>query len=229
MARTELGTSTAGGAVDDAASTFFRYDEKAKQPRARAVLVDMEEGVVHATLRDTHVGRLFEPGGVQVVSDVSGSGNNWAVGWHAYGTRHGAALAEAVRREAERCDSLQAFVVVLSTGGGTGSGFGTRAMALLDDAYPRTDLFAAVVLPSEDDDVVASPYNAELALAKLVEHADCVLPMANDALGDICDRIAEKADKADRRQSLSSRRSSSSSRPKQPPLPSRQQASRPFD
>jgi len=35
------------------------------------------------------------------------------------------------------------------------------------------------VFPSEDDDVVTSPYNSVLALQQLTEFADCVLPIEN--------------------------------------------------
>lgn len=49
--------------------------------------------------------------------------------------------------------------------------------------------FAASVFPSEDDDVVTSPYNALLSLAELTKHADCVLPMENQALLDITTRL----------------------------------------
>lgn len=35
------------------------------------------------------------------------------------------------------------------------------------------------MFPSEDDDVVTSPYNALMACSKLVEHADVVLPLEN--------------------------------------------------
>lgn len=38
------------------------------------------------------------------------------------------------------------------------------------------------MFPSSDDDVVTSPYNSMLAAAKLVEYADCVLPIENEAL-----------------------------------------------
>lgn len=38
------------------------------------------------------------------------------------------------------------------------------------------------MFPSNDDDVVTSPYNSLLAAAKLVEYADCVLPIDNEAL-----------------------------------------------
>lgn len=49
--------------------------------------------------------------------------------------------------------------------------------------------FTASVFPSEDDDVVTSPYNALLSLSKLVEHADCVLPIENQALAEIVARV----------------------------------------
>jgi Tubulin/FtsZ family, GTPase domain len=38
---------------------------------------------------------------------------------------------------------------------------------------------------AQDDDVVTSPYNAVLALHKLTEHADCVLPVDNQSLLEI--------------------------------------------
>jgi tubulin epsilon len=42
-----------------------------------------------------------------------------------------------------------------------------------------------VVFPSADDDVVTSPYNSVLAIQRLNEHADCVLPVDNAALLDM--------------------------------------------
>jgi tubulin epsilon len=56
------------------------------------------------------------------------------------------------------------------------------------DQFPEVFRFTASVFPSEDDDVVTSPYNALLACSKLVEHADCVLPLENQALIDIVNR-----------------------------------------
>ena len=154
--------------------------------RARAVLVDMEEGVVNSALggpmRD-----VFDP--VQTVTSVSGSGNNWAVGNLHYGARYRDALAETVRQAAERCDCLQSFVTVHSMGGGTGSGLGTAILSLLRDEYPGVYRFVTAVFPSADDDVVTSPYNAMLALRELNEHADCVLPIENQQLAEICLRI----------------------------------------
>ena len=59
----------------------------------------------------------------------------------------------------------------------------------LQDEYPGILRFACSVFPSEDDDVVTSPYNALLALHQLLEHADCVLPVENQALQEIAARL----------------------------------------
>lgn len=121
--------------------------------------------------------------GVDVnVAGVSGSGNNWAHGHHHYGPRYREELLEKVRKPAEESDSLQSFLLLHSLGGGTGSGVGTYILNLLEDEFPGVFRFAASVFPSQDDDVITSPYNALLALAELTEHADCVLPIENAAL-----------------------------------------------
>ena len=66
----------------------------------------------------------------------------------------------------------------------------------LQDEFPGVFRFTGSVFPSEDDDVVTSPYNAMLALGQLVEHADCVLPIENQALIDIVNRTEAARDRA---------------------------------
>lgn len=39
--------------------------------------------------------------------------------------------------------------------------------------------FVTAVFPSDDDDVITSPYNSVLAMRQLADHADCVLPVEN--------------------------------------------------
>lgn len=62
---------------------------------------------------------------------------------------------------------------------------------LLADEYPDVYRFVTAVFPSVDDDVVTSPYNAMLALNQLTEHADCVMPVENNQLADICAKIQQ--------------------------------------
>lgn len=63
----------------------------------------------------------------------------------------------------------------------------------LQDDYPGVFRFSAPVFPSEEDHVVTAPYNALLAAHQLTMNADCVLPVENQALLDICNRIDRSA------------------------------------
>jgi tubulin epsilon len=92
--------------------------------QARAVLVDMEEGVVGELLRGPlgactarctlpptcadacrdAAGDVFDP--AQLISGVSGSGNNWACGAHHYGARARPLRCERARRT--RCETFAA-------------------------------------------------------------------------------------------------------------------------
>eukprot|EP00462_Mataza_sp_D1_P026532 CAMPEP_0175125944 /NCGR_PEP_ID=MMETSP0087-20121206/3581_1 /TAXON_ID=136419 /ORGANISM="Unknown Unknown, Strain D1" /LENGTH=463 /DNA_ID=CAMNT_0016407805 /DNA_START=34 /DNA_END=1422 /DNA_ORIENTATION=- len=191
---------------DEAMSSFFRNVDskentelpvgngkgKIRSLKARAVLIDMEEGVINEVLRSS-LGSLFDTN--QIIQDVmgsgSGSGNNWAHGHEVYGPKYADSILEQMRRTAEDCDSLQSFFLLHSLGGGTGSGLGTYVLELLQDSFPEVYRFTTCVFPSEDDDVVTSPYNSVLSLAKLIEHADCVLPIHNQSLIDICNKIYE--------------------------------------
>lgn len=190
---------------DSALSSFFRnvdarYTDPADIPvgsgrsqirtlKARAILVDMEEGVVNSLLTGP-LADVFDAR--QRITDVSGSGNNWAHGHHVYGPMYRESIEEQVRQAAERCDSLQAFFLLHSLGGGTGSGLGTFLLECLEDNFPEVFRFVACVSPSKDDDVVTSPYNTVLATSVLINSAHCVLPVSNDALVNICNQISTR-------------------------------------
>ncbi|RHY34678.1 hypothetical protein DYB32_000759 [Aphanomyces invadans] len=77
-------------------------------------------------------------------------------------------------------------------GGGTGSGLGTYILGLLEDHYPDAFRFTTAIFPSADDDVITSPYNSMLALRELTDHADCVLPIENEALYDMLEMRFQK-------------------------------------
>ncbi|GAX75354.1 hypothetical protein CEUSTIGMA_g2798.t1 [Chlamydomonas eustigma] len=190
------------GVFDEALSSFFRnVDARYVPPRnlpvgdgtgiiqtlkARSVIVDMECGVINEMLKGP-LGDVLDT--QQLISDVSGAGNNWAHGNHVYGPQYRDQMMEKIRCTVEACESLQSFLLLHSLGGGTGSGVGTYILELLADQYPDVFRFTASVFPSEDDDVVTSPYNALLSLSKLVEFADCVLPIENQALAEIVGRV----------------------------------------
>ena len=96
------------GLFDESLSSFFRNVDTrhadpleiplgAGQPpisalRARSVLVDTEEGVVGQLMRGP-LADLFDDR--QVLTDVSGAGNNWAHGSAVYGPQHREASSSA--------------------------------------------------------------------------------------------------------------------------------------
>ena len=78
------------GKYDDAMSSFFRNTDQdstlpvgteINQLKARAVLVDMEQGVTNQIIK-SDIGQIFD----NIINDVSGAGNNWAHGFHGYGS-----------------------------------------------------------------------------------------------------------------------------------------------
>uniref|UniRef100_A0A674GMJ3 Tubulin epsilon 1 n=1 Tax=Taeniopygia guttata TaxID=59729 RepID=A0A674GMJ3_TAEGU len=187
------------GIYDEALSSFFRnvdtrsgnngpdiYKGKICSLKARALLIDMEEGVVNEILQGP-LKDVFDS--KQLITDVSGSGNNWAVGHKIYGCQYRENIVEKLRKTAEHCDCLQCFFIIHSMGGGTGSGLGTFVLNLLEEEFPEVYRFVTSVYPSGEDDVITSPYNSVLAMKELNEHADCVLPIENESLLEIVNKI----------------------------------------
>ncbi|XP_053164094.1 tubulin epsilon chain isoform X4 [Hemicordylus capensis] len=187
------------GIYDEALSSFFRNVDtrtdgdgadickgKICSLKARALLIDMEEGVVNEILQGP-LRDVFDS--KQLITDVSGSGNNWAVGHKMYGSQYRESIVERLRRTAEHCDCLQCFFIIHSMGGGTGSGLGTFVLKVLEDEFPEVYRFVTSVYPSGEDDVITSPYNSVLAMKELNDHADCVLPIENESLFDIVSKI----------------------------------------
>lgn len=188
---------------DEAMSTFFRNvdirnksdvveipvgkgTEKIRHLRARAVLIDTEEGVVNEIMKGP-LSEVFDHR--QYVTDVSGAGNNWAVGHMHYGEKYADSIRELVRKNAEPCDSLESFFIMHSMGGGTGSGLGTAVLKLLADDYKEVHRFVVACYPSADDDVITSPYNCVLAMKQLTDYADCVIPIDNQSLINIVNKV----------------------------------------
>ncbi|XP_062857104.1 tubulin epsilon chain isoform X3 [Trichomycterus rosablanca] len=187
------------GIYDEALSSFFRNVDprsgndvggppgsRISALKARAVLIDMEEGVLSQVLCGP-LQQLFSS--TQLISNSYGSGNNWAVGHHTYGSVYRDQIVDQIRRAAEQCDCLQCFFLIHSMGGGTGSGLGTSVLKLLEDEFPEVCRIVTAVYPSAEDDVITSPYNSVLAMRELTEHAQCVLPVENQSLMDIVSKI----------------------------------------
>uniref|UniRef100_A0A3P8UQP0 Tubulin epsilon 1 n=1 Tax=Cynoglossus semilaevis TaxID=244447 RepID=A0A3P8UQP0_CYNSE len=183
------------GVYDEALSSFFRNVDSSGHIltflNPQAVLVDMEEGVVNEILQGP-LREVFDS--TQLLTDVSGSGNNWAVGHMTYGSAYREQIVDKLRKAAEHCDCLQCFFLIHSMGGGTGSGLGTRVLSLLEEEFPDVCRIVTSVYPSAEDDVITSPYNSVLAMNELTEYANCVIPVENQSLVDIVNKIKHMSD-----------------------------------
>lgn len=102
---------------DDAALSAFFYrakkDRRNYALKARALLIDMECGPLNEIMKSP-LGDLFEE--TQYIMDVSGAGNNFAQGHFFYGPQYQQHIEEQLRRQSERCESLQSFLITHSLG-----------------------------------------------------------------------------------------------------------------
>ena len=167
-------------------SSFFLFDDKHQILKARALLIDTEQGVINQLLK-SDVGELFD--NTQLLNEVSGAGNNWAQGFYDYGKNYKEKILNQVNNVLEQCDSPQCFLITHSIGGGTGSGLGSYVVNILGENFPDIFKFTLSVFPSKDDDVITSPYNSVLSLNHLINYADCVLPVDNESLIEIVNNV----------------------------------------
>ena len=137
--------------------------------------------------RSGKYGNMFRPD--NFVYGQTGAGNNWAKGHYTEGAELIESVLEVIRKEAESADCLQGFQVSHSLGGGTGSGMGTLLISKIREEFPDRMLCTFSVVPSPKvSDTVVEPYNATLSIHQLVENADEVMCIDNEALYDICFR-----------------------------------------
>ncbi|EZG47654.1 tubulin beta chain [Gregarina niphandrodes] len=185
----EHGIGQDGWAIDPAATktdcaSVFYHQANNDRFVPRAVLVDLESGVTDA-IKASPLGKLFKPD--NFIFGYSGAGNNWAKGHYTDGAGMVEQIMDVVHREAEACDCLQGFQLTQSLGGGTGSGLGTLLLSKIREEFPDRILESFAVFPSPKvSDTVVEPYNATLSVHQLVENADAVHVIDNEALYDIC-------------------------------------------
>jgi len=168
------------------ANVFFSESAAGKYV-PRAINFDLEVGVLDS-LRKSPLGGLFKPS--NMIAGQSGAGNNWAKGHYTEGAELIDQVMDFGRREAENCDTLQGFQVTQSLGGGTGSGMGTLLISKIREEYPDRMMLTYSVYPSPKvSDTVVEPYNTLLSIHQLIENADEVVVLDNEALYDICFRL----------------------------------------
>lgn len=167
---------------------FFVSGEDHKL-EARAISVDTEGKVVSNVFDQAKkTGRWCYPSDQQL-SGRRGAGNNWADGFYNHGAKCEQEVLDLVQRELEKCDHFGGFCSLMSIGGGTGSGLGTRVTRALKEAYPKSFLINVLVWPHSAGEVIVQNYNAVLSMAHLSESSDALLIFQNDDIRKIAQTL----------------------------------------
>ena len=168
---------------------FHQLDTRSCELKARAVLVDMEAKVVqHSLVQARREGKwTFDDKCVH--TGKRGSGNNWADGYLNHAPQAMDAILDKVQRQAERCEYLDGFLMLMSVAGGTGSGVGTRLTEALRDTYPHVTLVNTIIWPYSSGEVIVQDYNSLLTTAHLQDSCDAVLVMQNQQLHRVCSKL----------------------------------------
>ena len=157
-------------------STSGRY-------RPRVVAFDLDPSSVN-TVRTDLYGHLLPP--EQCIAGTGSAGNNWAKGYYTEGPEVLGPMLESIRRTVEACESLQAFQLTHSAGGGTGAGLGSLLLCSLAEDYSSV-LSTFTVLPSTyNSESVVLAYNVVLAVKDLIEKAGVCWVLENDAIATCC-------------------------------------------
>lgn len=157
---------------------FYQADDSRYIPRS--ILVDLEPRVIG------QCAPIFNRENIFVSNEGGGAGNNWAHGFYVANKVREDVL-DIIQREAEACELLEAFNLIHSVAGGTGSGFGSLMLETLRDSFPKKIVTAFSILPTNEEgsDVVVQPYNTVLTLSYLNEYTNNVVVMDNHALGQV--------------------------------------------
>lgn len=157
--------------------------------QARAVLVDMESKVVQNSLATAKKSESWTFDEKCVYSEKRGSGNNWANGYLNHAPACKDVVMDMVRRQAEKCDHLDSFLVLMSVAGGTGSGVGARLTEYLVDAYPDVTLLNPIIWPYPSGEVIVQDYNSLLTTSHLQSCSSAVLLLQNQQLHKVCSQL----------------------------------------
>jgi tubulin gamma len=163
---------------------FYQADDERFIPRS--ILVDLEPRVINKVQTSTY-SKIYNQENIfsNTKGGGGGAGNNWAKGY-SQGEKYEDDIMEMIEREVEGSDSLEGFILIHSIAGGTGSGFGSRLLELINEKYSKKLIQTYSVFPNlTTSDVIPQPFNSVLTLKRLVLNADCVVVFDNTALDSI--------------------------------------------
>ena len=153
----------------------------------RALLFDFDAEVIR-DIRNGSYRELFSLN--NLVSGKEDSANNYARGYYSLGREFIDCAMDKLRHIAEATDSFQGFFMFRSTGGGSGSGFGSLMLQRMSDDYgSKVARITFEVSPSTRISTAAvEPLNAVLAYHSSVDQTELTFLYENEMMYEIIER-----------------------------------------
>jgi tubulin delta len=153
--------------------------------KARAILVDSEVKVIKSIVEKTK-GKSWQYEENNIYHEQIGAANNWSFGYYIHGPKAYEAVKRRIKAEVENCINFDAFLVIQSLAGGTGSGLGSYFTEKLRKDYPYSTILNLAVWPYQTGEVVVQNYNILLSIAHLYKYSDAIMLIYNSELHSIC-------------------------------------------
>ena len=166
-------------------NSIFFQENKDKKYSPRSCFIDLEPESLNYVRRGYN-GNSYDSR--NLINGNSGSSNNWTIGHYGEeSTKLIDNILDSVRKQVEKCDCLQGFLVFHSLEGGTGSGLGTLIQSKLREDYPDRVFSSMTHLPniSETPNSISGIYNTVLSMHQLIENLDLVHLCDNPSLTNI--------------------------------------------
>ena len=90
--------------------------------------------------------QLFGP--ESLITGKEDAASNFARGYYTVGNEMSELCCDRIRKQAEKCESIQGIAIFRSFGGGTGSGFAANVMDKLPRDFGRIPLVEFSIYPS---------------------------------------------------------------------------------
>lgn len=150
----------------------------------QSIFIDLEPTVVDEIRTGTHR-NFFHP--ETLITGKEDAANNYARGHYTVGKQIVDQVMGQIRKQAEKCNGLQGFLIFNSYGGGTGSGFTALLLERLMSDYMKALQLQFSVYPAPKiSTAVVEPYNSVLTTHSTLEHSAVTFLFDNEALYDIC-------------------------------------------
>jgi len=163
------------------------YDENKNGYTSRAVFADMEATPIDHVRKTQKVHNLQN-----LLNGKEDSANNFARGHYTIGKEIIDLVLDRIRKESEKCSSLDGFFLTRSSNGGTGSGLGSLLAERLSVDFGKKAKFGLSVVQSPHlCPEITGIYNCMMEFHTVMEHYDVDLWVDNEALYNLAANYLE--------------------------------------